>query len=92
MTDPAVAVSKECATVRCLTDIGVDWLIKDTKEVKSVGPHVSTLLLDNMEQMQKEVKENKQKGQIQVVLWDKIKEAPPKKRKVSRIAMIPHKS
>ena len=32
------------------------------------------------------------KGQVKVVLWDNIKQKPPKKLKVSRISMIPHKS
>ena len=78
MTHPVGALSKEYTTVGCPTDKGMDWSIEVTKEALSVGPHVSTLVPEAMEQMQKEEEEKEQKGQVQVVLWNEIKKAPTK--------------
>jgi hypothetical protein len=45
-----------------------------------------------MKQLQLEVNDKVRKGQAKVVLWDDIKDDPPKELKISPIAMIPHKS
>ena len=45
-----------------------------------------------MGQLQAEVTEKELKSHAQVVLWGDIKDNPPKALKISRIAMIPHKS
>jgi uncharacterized protein YeeX (DUF496 family) len=56
------------------------------------GPHVSALVPEAMKQLQLEVNDKVRKGQAKVVLWDNIKDDPPKQLKISPIAMIPHKS
>ena len=45
-----------------------------------------------MAQLQAEVAEKELLRQAKVVLWDDIKKMLPKALKISRIAMIPHKS
>ena len=45
-----------------------------------------------MGQLQAEVAEKGLKGQARLILWDDIKNNPPKALKISIIAMIPHKS
>ena len=57
-----------------------------------VGPHVSALDPEAMEQLQSEVMEKEALGQAKVVMWEDIKKDPPKALKMPRIAMIPHKS
>jgi hypothetical protein len=39
-----------------------------------------------------EVADKVKKGQVKLVLWDDIKQDPPKELKILPIAMIPHKS
>ena len=65
----AGALLKEYTTVGCPTYIGADWSIDDIEELIAAGPHVSALVPEAMEYMQKEVEEKEKKGQVQVVLW-----------------------
>ena len=57
-----------------------------------VGPHISTLDSEAMEQLQLEVSEKKVKGQARVVLWDEVNDNPPMALKLSWVAMVPHKT
>ena len=57
-----------------------------------VGPHISAMKPDAMAELQAEVEERVRTGKARVLLWDDIKHDPPKALKISRIAMIPHKS
>ena len=57
-----------------------------------VGHYIPALDSKAMEQLQLEVSGIEMKGQARVVLWDDIKDNPPKGMKISRVAMIPHKS
>ena len=80
------------ATVRCPTKTSKDWSTKNLEAAIEVGPHISAMGSEVIEQLQSEVAENESKGQAKIVLWDNIKNDPPKALKISRIAMIPHKS
>ena len=71
--------------------MGINWTIDDIKEEVALGRHVSALIPKAMERLHKEVEEKVQKGQTRVVLWDDINKTHPRKLKISRIAMIPHK-
>ena len=66
--------------------------MQDLEDTINVGPHVSALDPEAMAQLQAEVKEKEVLGQAKVVLWNDIKKRLPKALKISRIAMIPHKS
>ena len=64
------------------------WRILKKHEV---GPHISALDPEAMEQLQAEVAEKEALGQAKVVLWEDIKKDPAKELQISRITMIPHK-
>ena len=66
--------------------------MNDLEAAIEVGPHISALDPEAMDQLQSEVKEKEVLGQAKVVLWDDIKRDLPKALKVSCIAIIPHKS
>ena len=56
------------------------------------GNHVSAKQPDAVAAYQVEIAEKIKKGQARVVLWDDIKDNPPKQLKISPLAMVPHKS
>ena len=89
---PAADLLMEYATVGCPTKTGKNWTMADLEDAIEVGPHVSALDPEAMAQLQAEVYEKEALGQAKVVLWEDIKTNPPKTLKISRIAMIPHKS
>ena len=74
-----------------LQKTGKNWTMEDLEEAIEVRPHLSDLDPEAMEQLQAEVAEKEALGQAKVVLWDDIKNDPPKALKISRIAVIPHK-
>ena len=89
---PAANLLMEYATFAFPNKTGKKWSMEDLEEAIEIGLHVSALDPKAMEQLQSEVKEKEALGQAKVVLWEGIKKNPPKALKISRIAMIPHKS
>ena len=51
-----------------------------------IGPHISALDPEAMEQLKVDVPEKKVKGQAQAFLWDEIKDNPPKALNFHQIA------
>ena len=82
----------EHATAGCPTKTGKIWMMEDLEEAIDMGPHASALDPEVTEQLQVEVAEKEVLGQAKVVLWEDTKNDPQKALKISRIAMIPHKS
>ena len=90
---PAADLLMEYATIGCPTKTGKCWTMDNLEAGIKVGPHVSALDPEAMEQLQSEVKEKEALvGQAKVVIWGNIMRNPPKAVKISCIAMIPHKS
>ena len=89
---PAAAALLEYATQGCPCNTGKDWTKEQVAAAVLKGPHKSALEPDAIEQMEQEIKEKERQGQVKVVLWDDIKDNPPKQLKISPVAMIPHKS
>ena len=59
---PATKLLSEYSTRDCATNMGADWSIERIKEAIAIGSHVSTMIPEAMEQLQKEVEEKDQKG------------------------------
>ena len=56
------------------------------------GPHISALDPAAIEAHLADAKEKVANKQCRVVLWDELKDNPPKQLKISPLAMVPHKS
>ena len=90
---PAADLLMEYATVGCPTKTGKKWSMGDLEEASiEVGPHVSALGPEAMDQLQSKVKEKETLGQAKVVMCEDTKKNPLKALKIIRVAMIPHKS
>jgi hypothetical protein len=89
---PAAEKLLQYATGGCPANTGRPWSKEEMQVAIDRGPHVSALFPEAIKQLQVEVKDKVKKGQARVVLWDDIKNDPPKELKISPIAMIPHKS
>ncbi|EJK76004.1 hypothetical protein THAOC_02256, partial [Thalassiosira oceanica] len=89
---PAADLLTEYATFGCPANTGNDWTIDELQAAIDVGPHVSAMVPEAMQQLQEEVALKISNGQVKVFLWDDLKKNLPPKLKISRIAMIPHKS
>jgi hypothetical protein len=61
-------------------------------EAVARGPHQSALSLEALTHFAEETDEKVRTKQARIVLWDDIKDNPPKQLKISPIAVIPHKS
>jgi hypothetical protein len=89
---PAAEKLLQYATGGCPANTGRPWSKEEMQAAIDRGPHVSALVPEAIEHLQVEAKDEVKKGQAWVVLWDDIKNDPPKELKISPIAMIPHKS
>jgi hypothetical protein len=89
---PAAEKLLQYATGGCPANMGLPWSKEEMQAAIDRGPHVSALVPEAIKQLQLEVNDKVRKGQAKVVLWDDIKDDPPKELKISPIAMIPHKS
>ena len=92
LAHPAADLLTEYATFGCPANTGADWTVEELQTAIDVGPHVSAMVPDAMQQLQEEVAVKIDNGQVKVFLWDDLKKRLPSKLKISRIAMIPHKS
>jgi hypothetical protein len=89
---PAAEKLLQYATGGCPCNTGKPWSKEMIHAAVERGPHVSALDPEAIEQLRTEIAEKEKIGQCKVVLWDDIKNDPPKQLKVSPLAMIPHKS
>ena len=89
---PAAHLLDEYATFGCPANTGKNWTLAELEAAIEVGSHVSAMVPEAMQQLQEEVTSKVANGQVKVFLWDDLKKTMPPKLKISRIAMIPHKS
>jgi hypothetical protein len=89
---PAAATLLKYASGRCPANTGKPWTRAEMQAAVKRGSHVSAMDPKAIEQLWLEVADKVKKGQAKLVLWDDIKQDPPKELKISSIAIIPHKS
>jgi hypothetical protein len=82
----------EWATLGCPTKTGQPWTKEEMWEAVARGPHQSALSPDALQHFATEAEQKVRMGQAKLVLWDDIKDNPPRQLKISPIAAIPHKS
>ena len=71
---------------------GRDWRAEEIAAAVEQGPHKSILEEDAVAQLHEEVAEKVQSGQTRLCPWGEVQQRPPKRLKVSPVAMVPHKS
>jgi hypothetical protein len=89
---PAAELLKDWATLGCPTQTGKPWSKEEMWEAVARSPHSSARLPEAIAHFKTEAAEKVQTNQARLVLWESIKDNPPKKLKISPIAAIPHKS
>jgi hypothetical protein len=89
---PAATVLKEWAQFGCPTRTGKPWTKEKMWEAVARGPHRSAISPKAIAHFKEEAAEKVRTNQARLVLWDDIKDNPPKELKISTIAAIPHKS
>ena len=80
------------ATHGCPVESGKPWTKELMQAAINKGPHSSALVPAAIEQLRREVQDKVKAGQARVILWNDIKDDPPRELKISPIAMIEHKS
>jgi hypothetical protein len=88
---PAAKLLKDWATFGCPTKTGKPWSKSEICEAIERGPHCSALSPDVIVHFAAEADKKVQTNQARLVLWDIIKDNPPKELKISPIAAIPYK-
>ena len=91
VTHPAAPILTEWATFGCPTRTGRPWTKEEMWEAVARGPHQSALSPDALAHFAAEAENKVRMGQARLVLWDDIKDDPPRQLKISPIAAIPHK-
>jgi hypothetical protein len=90
---PAAGALLEYATGGCPVNTGKNWTAEMVKTAVQRGAHVSALVSEAMEQLLTEALEKEKKGQCKIVDYEELnRKGLPPQLKISRIAMIPHKS
>jgi hypothetical protein len=89
---PAANLIKKWPTFGCPTQTGKSWAKEEMWEAVTRGPHSSARSPKAIAHFKTEAAAKEQANQAQLVLWDSIKDNPPKELKISPIAAIPHKS
>jgi hypothetical protein len=89
---PAAKVLEEWATFGCPTCTGKLWTIAKMWEAVDQGPHCSALSPEAIAHFKAEGAEKVRTKQARLVLWEDIKDNPPRELQISPIAAIPHKS
>ncbi len=92
LAHPAVGLLPEWAILGCPTCTGKPWTRDEMWEVVARGPHQSALSPEALAHFAEEAAEKVRTKQARIVLWDDIKDNPPKQLKISLITAIPHKS
>mmetsp|Transcript_19326 Transcript_19326/g.42051 ORF Transcript_19326/g.42051 Transcript_19326/m.42051 type:complete len:114 (+) Transcript_19326:436-777(+) len=72
--------------------MGRNRAYKELNVAVTQEPHVLTLLLDTIDQIQSETREKITQGFEKIVQWDGMKNNPPPNFKLSPLAMSPYKS
>jgi len=65
--------------------------LKSLKAAVTRGPHVSSLVDDDIEQIQHKAREKVTQGFAKIYLWEELKKNLPAALKLSSLVMIPHK-
>jgi hypothetical protein len=89
---PAAKKLEKWAMFGCPTRTGKPWSKNDMWEAVARGPHQSALSPEAIAHFEAEAAEKVKTNQARLVLWDDIKDNPPKELKISPIAAIPQKS
>ena len=89
---PAFQTLQQYATKGCPAKTGRHWTKEEIHAAVERGNHISARSKAAIEAYQLEIKEKVARGQAKVVLWDDIKDNPPRQLKISPLAMVPHKS
>ena len=92
LSHPAAEVLLDYAHRGCPVNTGSPWSKETMEAAIKKGPHTSALVDEAIQQLHQEVEAKVECGQCRIVMWDDIKDDPPKELKISPIAMIPHKS
>ncbi len=88
---PAAKLLKDWATFGCPTKTDKPWSKSEICKAIEWGPHRSALSPDAIAHFAAEADEKVRTNQARLVLWDTIKDDPPKELKISPITAIPHK-
>jgi hypothetical protein len=91
LTHPAVGVLQEWATFGCPNRTGNPWTKEEIWEAVKQGPHQSVLTPEAITDFAVEAAEKVRTNQALIVVWEDIKDNPPRELKISPIAVIPHK-
>jgi hypothetical protein len=89
---PAGELLAEWSQLGCPIWTGRPWSKMKMWEAVERGPHQSSLSPKAIAHFKAKSKEKVMAGQVQIVVWDDIKDIPPPQLKVSPIVAIPHKS
>jgi hypothetical protein len=90
---PAAGALLEYTTGGCPVNTGKNWTAEMVETAVQRGAHVSALVSEAMEQLLTEALEKEKKGQCKIVDYEELKrKGLHPQLKISRIAMIPHKS
>ena len=83
---------REYAAKGCLVSFGRDCTLEELEAADERGPHRSALEPDAIAQIQVEAREKEAQGFCKLYDLEELKSNLPKIRKLSPLAMIPHKS
>lgn len=89
---PAGDMLFEWSQFGCPTMTGDPWTKDDMAAAVARGPHISARSEAAFAHFADEIKEKVAAGQAKTILWDSIKDNPPKELKISPVAAVPHKS
>jgi hypothetical protein len=89
---PTAELLKDWVTFSCPTKTGNPWFKSEICKNIERGPHCSALSPDAIAHFAAEADKKVRTNQARLVLWDTIKDNPPKELKILPIAAIPHKS
>ena len=92
LNHPAANLLLQYATKGCPAKTGRDWTKAEVEAAIERGPHSSALEEAPMAQLKTEIEAKVKNKQCRVVLWDDIKDNPPKELKISPVSMVPHKA
>jgi hypothetical protein len=91
LAHPAAGLLNKWATLGCPTRTGRPWTKDEMWEAVDRGPHQSALSPEALAHFAEEATKKVRTKQARIVLWDDIKDNPPKQLKFSLIAAVPHK-
>ena len=89
---PAFHTLQQYATKGCPAKTGRHWTKEEMQAAIDRGNHISARQPEAVKAYQAEIQEKIEKKQAKIILWDDIKDNPPKQLKISPLAMVPHKS